>query len=131
MSGVKSCRLWKGVVISMTIRELVNKNVYKCINVGDELDIEIEKPFCCDLLSIAMGRAPKNSAWITVMGNVNTLAVASLADVSCIILAEGANLDEGAIQKAKEQMITVFASDQPIFDISLQIHGWIHDTTCL
>lgn len=115
----------------MTIRELVNKNSYKCINVGEELDRIIEKPFCCDLLSIAMGRAPRNSAWITVMGNVNTLAVASLADVACIILAEGAILDEGAIKKAKDQNITVFASDLPIFDISLQIHGWIHDTPSL
>lgn len=115
----------------MTIHDLITKNIYKCINVGDELERNIEKPFCCDLLSIAMGRAPKNSAWITVMGNVNTLAVASLADVACIILAEGANLDDGAIQKAKEQNITVFASDLPIFDISLQIHGWLHDSTCL
>jgi hypothetical protein len=112
----------------MTIRELLDKNIYKCINVGDDLDREIEKPFCCDLLSIAMGRAPKNSAWITVMGNVNTLAVASLADVACIILAEGANLDEGAIKKAKEHNITVFASTEPIFEISLQIHGGILDT---
>lgn len=112
----------------MTIGELVNKNVYKCIHIGEELDKEIEKPFCCDLLSIAMGRAPKNSAWITVMGNVNTLAVASLADVACIILAEGVNLDEVAVKKAKEQNITVFASDEPIFEIALQIYGWIHNT---
>lgn len=112
----------------MTVGNLVNKNVYKCINKGDELEKEIEKPFCCDLLSIAMGRAPKNSAWITVMGNVNTLAVASLADVACIILAEGANLDEGALKKAKEQNITVFTSEDPIFEISLQIYGWINDS---
>ena len=36
-----------------------------------------------------MSKAPENGAWVTVMGNKNTLAVASLADVSCIILAEG------------------------------------------
>lgn len=112
----------------MTIGDLVNKNVYKCINIGTELEKEIEKPFCCDLLSIAMGRAPRNAAWITVMGNVNTLAVASLADVACIILAEGANLDEGALIKAKEQNITVFTSEDPIFEISLQIYGWINDS---
>ncbi|MFV0341741.1 MAG: hypothetical protein ACK5JH_02460 [Anaerocolumna sp.] len=115
----------------MTIGELINKNVYTCINIGEELDRELEKPFCCDLLSIAMGRAPKNAVWITVMGNVNTLAVASLADVACIILAEGANLDEGAIKKAKEQNVTVFSSEEPIFDIALQVHEWIHDTASL
>jgi len=115
----------------MTIRELLDKDIYKCINIGEELDRSIEKPFCCDLLSIAMGRAPKDCAWITVMGNVNTLAVASLADVACIILAEGVNLDEGAVKKAKEQNITVFASDKPIFEISLQVYEWINDTVSL
>ena len=30
---------------------------------------EISKVFCCDLLSIAMGKAPTDSVWVTVMGN--------------------------------------------------------------
>ena len=55
---------------------------------------EVTRVFCCDLLSIAMGRAPADCAWVTVMGNMNTLAVASLADVSCVVLAEGTALDE-------------------------------------
>ena len=53
-------------------------------------------PFCCDLLSIAMGQAPSGSAWVTVMSNLNTLAVASLADVACVILAENAQTDNSA-----------------------------------
>lgn len=108
----------------MTLQELINKNSFQCIHVGNDLERIISKPFCCDLLSIAMGKAPKDSVWVTVMGNVNTLAVASLADVACIILAEGVSLDEGAIQKAKEHNITVLASEMPIFDIALQIHEW-------
>ena len=44
-------------------------------------------PFCCDLLSVAMGKAPAGCAWVTVMGNMNTLAVATLADAACGIAA--------------------------------------------
>ncbi len=66
------------------------------VNKGDGLDREITTPFCCDLLSIAMGRAPSGCAWVTVMGNMNTLAVAALTDAACVILAEGAVLDEVA-----------------------------------
>ena len=54
-----------------------------------------------------MSRIPEESAWVTVMGNMNTIAVASLAEVSCIILAEGIVLDEMSLAKAKEQDITV------------------------
>src|SRR5699024_3555956 len=39
---------------------------------------KLSKVFCCDLLSIAMGKAPADGVWVTVMGNKNTLAVASL-----------------------------------------------------
>ena len=64
----------------MTVQELIDKNVFQEINIGDDTDRSITKPFCCDLLSIAMGRAPAGCVWVTVMGNLNTLAVAALAD---------------------------------------------------
>ena len=77
--------------------------------------------FCCDLLSIAMGRAPEGCAWVTVMGNMNTLAVASLADAACVIMAEGAALDEAARKKAADQEITVLETEEPIFEAALAV----------
>ena len=83
---------------------------------------ELYRVFCCDLLSIAMGKAPADGVWVTVMGNRNTLAVASLTDTACIVLAEGARLDENAAKKAEDQGITVLASERPIFDLALSVH---------
>ncbi len=85
-------------------------------------DTDITGVFCCDLLSVAMGKAPAGSAWVTVMANVNTLAVASLTDVACIILAEGVSFDDSLIEKAKEEGIAVFKTDLPVFEAALQIH---------
>ena len=78
--------------------------------------------FCCDLLSIAMGKAPADCAWVTVMGNVNTIAVATLADVSCVVMAEGVQLDETARARAKEQGVTVLATEEPVFEAALNIY---------
>lgn len=78
--------------------------------------------FCCDLLSIAMGKAPADGVWVTVMGNRNTLAVASLTDTACIVLAEGVSLDEGSLAKAEEEGIAVLSTDLPSFDIALEIY---------
>ena len=86
-------------------------------------DSEITGVFCCDLLSIAMGKAPAGSAWVTVMANVNTLAVASLTDVACIILAEGVTFDNTLIEKAKEEGIAVLKTDLPIFEAALLINN--------
>lgn len=105
----------------MTVKELAEKGLFTVVNMGAEPEREITEPFCCDLLSIAMGRAPSGCAWVTVMANINTLAVAVLADVSCIILAEGVCLDEAALKKAGEQEVTVFSTDLPVFQAAKKI----------
>lgn len=110
----------------MKVGELIEANVFQLVNKGSNLDQEISKPFCCDLLSICMTKTPEGAAWVTVIGNVNTLAVLTLTDAACVVLAEGAFLDEAAVQKAKEQEITVFATDLPIFEAALKVHELGH-----
>ena len=83
----------------MTIKELIDSGLFKTINVGDDTDRNISGLFCCDLLSIAMSKAPEDSVWVTVMGNINTLAVAALCDVGCIVLAEEISLDDAAMPR--------------------------------
>ena len=103
----------------MKVSDLSNLNVFTPLCLSS--DHTITGVFCCDLLSIAMGKAPAGSAWVTVMANVNTLAVASLTDVACIILAEGVTFDNSLIEKAKEEGIAVLKTDLPIFDAALLI----------
>lgn len=105
----------------MTIKDLIDSGEFEVINIGERTDRSITKPFCCDLLSIAMGKAPEGCAWVTVMGNMNTLAVASLTEAACVIMAEGVMPDEAAKQKAKEQGITVMKTGLPIFEASMLI----------
>lgn len=115
----------------MRVKELIDEGKFDVINEGGDTSREIIVPYSCDLLSIAMGRMPLGAAWVTVMGNVNTLAVASLTDAACIILAEGSKLDEMAVNKAKEQGITVLATDLPVFDAALSIYQKLNDKTIL
>lgn len=110
----------------MKVNELFHVSEFKVVNIGENQDREILIPYCCDLLSIAMGKMPSDSAWVTVMGNINTLAVATLADASCIILAEGSKLDEPALKKAREQGITVLETELPIFDAALVVYQKLH-----
>ena len=110
----------------MTIKGLIDSGLFKTINVGDGTDRNISGLFCCDLLSIAMSKAPADSVWVTVMGNINTLAVAALCDVGCIVLAEGVSLDEAAQAKAVQQHISVLRTEQPIFDAALCVYEKLH-----
>ena len=86
---------------------------------GQPSEKDISGIFCCDLLSIAMAKAPQGCAWVTVMGNKNTLAVASLTDSACIILAEGVHLSQADRECAQEEGIPVFETDLPVFEAAL------------
>ena len=106
----------------MTVQELLDSGIFTVVNVGEDPGREITVPFCCDLLSIAMGRAPAGCAWVTVMGNVNTIAVATLADVSCVILAENAQPDEMCLARTRQQGVTLLATEEPVFEAALKVH---------
>lgn len=81
----------------------------------------IDGIFTGDLLSWAMGQAKAGDAWFTVMGNVNTVAVASLADCACVVLCHGAKWDETARQRAAQQGINLFCTQLPEFEASLAL----------
>ena len=109
----------------MTVKDLQEAGFLEVVWEGEEPEREIEDVFCCDLLSIAMSRGIENAAWITVMGNINTLAVMSLTDMSCVVLAEGANLDETALAKAKQEGFPVFRTEEAIFPTAKRIYEMI------
>jgi hypothetical protein len=109
----------------MTVKELCTALNFK-IAVEGAPEKQISTVYCCDLLSIVMGKAPADSAWVTVMGNMNSVAVASLAEIGAIILADGVKPDDNAIKRAEENGINIFLSDQPVFDTALKIHKAIN-----
>lgn len=106
----------------MTVKELIDLNMFQLVNEGTDTDRRISKPYCCDLLSIAMSSAPADGIWFTVMANLNTIAVASLTETACIVLAQNTVLDETALAKAKVEGITVLATDLPVFDAAILVH---------
>ena len=109
----------------MNVRAMAESLGYEILTGDDALEREIGQVYSCDLLSFVMGRAPADCAWVTVMGNVNAMAVALLADVACVVLAEGAALDGEARAKAEANDIAVLRSAAPVFDTGLAIHGAI------
>lgn len=110
----------------MKIAEISEIDGIRLIMEGSDMEAEITEPYCCDLLSVAMGNAPAGCAWCTVMANMNTLAVASLTEAACVILCGGAACDENMTMKAKLEGITIFSTDAPIFDTALAVYHKLH-----
>ncbi len=77
---------------------------------------EIAGVFCCDLLSLAMSKAKTGGVWVTVMNNINTLAVAALCEVPLVIFAHGVCPDEAMRQRAETEGITLAGTNLPVFE---------------
>ena len=109
----------------MQINEISVSELAECLELEAVNVAEPERKVTCgyagDLLSWVMGRAPESCAWVTVMSNTNVIAVATLADVSCVIIAEGAELDAEALEKAKAAFVNVYASKLTVFELCAKI----------
>lgn len=87
-----------------------------CALTCPEPDREIRGAYIGDLLSWVMGRAQADNVWITIMSNVNIVAVASLSDVSCILLSEGVAPDQGVLDTAAAKGVNILQSALPIYE---------------
>ena len=84
---------------------------------GSDNDRECTGVYVGDLLSWVMSHAMPDDIWVTIMSNSNVIAVASLADVACVILAEGVTLDEKDTALAAEKGINVYSSEMSTYEI--------------
>ncbi len=106
----------------MTVEQLINETGLSPLSVPDP-QRQINGVYIGDLLSWVMGRAREGQAWITIMSNVNVIAVASLSDVCCVILAEGVTLEEDIARTALEKGINVLVSKEPIYETAMLLQG--------
>ena len=100
----------------MTVKEFAKAFDLEILCMPDA-EREIKGGYAGDLLSWVMGRLDADSAWVTIMSNVNIIAVATLADPSCIILSEGVAPDEGVLARAEQQGINLLSSGKATFEV--------------
>lgn len=99
----------------MKVNELASLEGFGVIAMPDG-EREICGVYIGDLLSWVMGRAKADDAWITIMSNINIVAVASLADVACIILAEGVQLERAVTETAKTKGVNILSCSRPAYE---------------
>ena len=81
---------------------------------------EVTCGYCCDLLSWVMAKG--REAWATVQAHMNAVAVAVLADMSCVIAAEGVQFAADVIEKAEEEGVALITTDLSAYHIAGRMH---------
>jgi len=73
--------------------------------------------YTSDLLSDVLAHAPHDGVLVTVQIHLNVVAVAAHAGLAGVIFAMGLRPDEATRQKAVEEGIALYATQEPAFDI--------------
>lgn len=106
----------------MTVSEFAHANNFKILSCPNP-NREINGVYIGDLLSWVMAHAKPNNLWLTVMSNINVIAVASLVNISCIVLCDNVTLCDEVLQTAKQKGINVFSTALSSFDAAVCISG--------
>ena len=105
----------------MTLQNLISELNLEVLTETSTENTSADGCYICDLLSLAMSKVSAKDVWVTVQVNVNIVAVAVLTEASCVLIAEGMNVEQSVIDKANSQDVIILRTDKSAFEIAVKI----------
>ena len=109
-------------MVILTVRDLEVELSLKNWTPKAELETIITGGYAGDMLSWVMGRAKTGCVWVTIMSNTNVAAVALMADVACVVLAENVEPDEILLVQAQAKNIPLFTTSLSSYEFSCRLN---------
>ena len=78
--------------------------------------------YCSDLLSDVMGHANEGMVWITIQTHKNVVAIASLKDLACVVIAGNNKPSADLIEAANEEGIPVITTSLSAFEFGGRLY---------
>ena len=94
----------------VTVDQLIKALDMRLLTPSADTDRQVTGGGVGDLLSFVMAKGKAGMAWITVQTHLNVIAVASLNEFSCVIIAEDGDVEADTLAKAEEENIPVLSS---------------------
>jgi len=111
----------------MTIREAAAMLGAEIIQ-DDFEDLPLTGAYTSDLLSDVMANAKEGGALITIQAHKNTVAVATLVNISVIVLCNDRPVQDNEMLKAaKDEGIAVIRTKENQFTVSGKLYSAIHN----
>ena len=90
-------------------------------------DNEVSGAYTSDLLSDVMAYAKEGGALITIQAHKNTVAVASLTNISVLIICNSRPIPDDMLAAAKDEGIAVLLSKENQFTVSGKLYNLINE----
>lgn len=101
----------------MKVSDLLGNNEFKCLNPQIGTEGEIKSGYVGDLLSWVMANAGTGCAWVTIQTHVNIIAVATLLEMACVIVPEGAEVEESTLERAVIEDIPIITTGLNAYEV--------------
>lgn len=102
----------------MKVSDLLNLEDFSLVTKEVNCDTEICGGYTSDLLSDVMGHSDEGMAWITIQTHKNIVAIASLKELSCVIIANGNVPSQDLMDTAINENIPILSTPLSSFDCS-------------
>lgn len=106
----------------MKISELVEKFNLTVFSGDEGLNREITGGYASDLLSDVMGNAREGQVWLTLQTHKNVMAIASLKDLSAVILVKGNKPEEDTKMHSNEESVPVLGTTENTFELAGKLY---------
>jgi len=101
----------------MELQEIIKSLSLKVETPSVDLNREVKGAYVSDMLSDVIGNSKEGFLWITIQVHLNIIAVASLKNLSGIILVNGRVPAEDTLKKAIEEKVPIMTTPLPAFDL--------------
>lgn len=106
----------------MKLHQIVKELRLEVKSKVSDLDREISGGYASDLLSDVIANAQKDNVWVTLQIHQNIVAVASLKELTGIIIVNGREPEEETLKKAEMENIPVMVTGLPAFEITGKLY---------
>jgi len=87
----------------------------------------VQGGYASDLLSDVMGHAEAGSVWITLQSHKNVMAIASLKELSAIILVKGIEPERDTAMQSNQEGIPILGTNLGSFEIAGKLYRLLNE----
>jgi len=106
----------------MTVADVVDRLGLAVLTNESDLGREVTGGVASDLLSYVLGTGAPGQIWVTVQHHTNVVAVAQVAGLAAVLLADGRMPDEAARTRAASEGVILLQSDERAFDLAGRLY---------
>ena len=111
----------------MTLKTIIEELGLELKTADVDLNIEVTGSYVSDLLSDVIANSREGELWITLQVHPNIVAVATLRDLSGIILVNNRQPEEETIKKASDERIPLMITELTAFQLAGRLYKLIEE----